>query len=283
MSSTKVEYKDNNSGNGMSPALWADCPRDEMAYDNNVGYFFSDDFLGFEDPTTAKAYGKYLKLDTGDSTLGGSPEVGGAVKLLVTTDNEDCGIKLGDATSAPFVIPANSVTGSGKKLWFEARIKKSVITNAYGGFFCGLADETALAADFLADAGADFGDNDILGFWGDETDDTLGSHVHVVTQKTSAAFDTIIDTAATLVADTYVKLGMKYDPTAKAAQRIKFYVDGVEQSTYVGEASGDATVYIQDTTNFPGGEEMAPMLYLSAASGNDLSLYMDWWAVAQER
>ena len=240
-----------------------------------------DDFLGFEDPTTAKAYGKYLKLDTGDSTLGGSPEIGGALKLLVTTDNEDCGIKLGDATSAPFVIPAAS--SSGKKLWFEARVKKSVITDSYGGFFVGLADETALAADFIADGGADFADNDLLGFWGDETDDTLGSHVHIVTQKTGVAFDTIKDTAATLVADTYVKLGMKYDPNAEAGKKITFYVDGVDVGTYVGEDEGDATVYLGDTTNFPGGEEMAPICYLSAASGNDLSLYMDWWAVAQER
>ena len=36
---TRVEVLDVNSGNGMSPAIWGDCPRDEMVYDNNVGYF----------------------------------------------------------------------------------------------------------------------------------------------------------------------------------------------------------------------------------------------------
>lgn len=281
MSSNKIEVRDVNSSRGMSPAIWADCPKDEMVTDNSVGYFFMDDFLVVGDPTTATCSGNYLMLDTGDSTITASPEVGGAIKLLVTTDNEDVGIKLGDATSAAFVIPAAS--SSGKKLWFEACIKKSVITNAYGGCFVGLADETALAANFIADAGADFADNDLLGFWVDETDDTLGSHAHVVCQKTGAAFDTIIDTAATLVADTYIKLGFVYDPEAPVTKRIKFFVDGVEQGTYVGEGSADATVYITDTTNFPGGEEMNPIAYVSAASGNDLSMYMDWWACAQLR
>lgn len=261
-----------------SPAIWNKLDSGLIAPGRVLHWF--DDFLGVQDPTTAKAYGPYLMLDTGDSTIGGSPEAGGAIKLLVTTDNEDCGIKLGDATSAPFVIPANS--GSTGRLWFEARVKKSVITDSYAGFFVGLADETALAANFIADAGNDFADNDLIGFWCDETDDSVGSHVHVVTQKTGAAFDTIIDTAATLVADTYIKLGFVYDPKASAANRITFYVDGVPQTTYVGENSGDATVYLGDTTNFPGDEEMAPIAYISAASANDCSLYMDWWRIAQE-
>lgn len=283
MGTLHTKYKGANSGNGPSPAIWADCPWVNAIDDPNVGYGWFDDFLGLQDPTTAKAYGPYLMLDTGDSTITASPEVGGAVKILVTTDNEDVGIKLGDATSAAFAIPANSATTPGRKLWFEARVKVSAITDAYGGMFVGLANEGALSANFIADAGNDFADQDLLGFWKDETDDSTGSHVHVVTQKTGADFDTIIDTVTELVADTYVKLGFVYDPEAPARKRIKFFVNGVEQSTYVGETSTDATCYIRDTTNFPGGEEMNPIFYLSAASANDLSAYMDWWRVFQLR
>lgn len=270
-----------NTSVGPSKSIWADCPVLEMIQDPGRGVYFFDDFLGLQDPTTAKAYGIYLMLDTGDCTITASPEPGGAIKLFGTTDNEDCGIKLGDATSAPFIIPADS--GSYGSLWFECRIKKSAITDALGGFFVGLADETALAANFIADAGNDFGDNDLIGFWNDETDDSTGSHVHVVCQKTGADFDTIIDTVEELVADTYVKLGFKYNPTALASKRIAFFVNGVEQSTYVGEESGDATVYLGDTTNFPGGEEMAPIAYISQASNSDMTVTMDWWRCAQER
>jgi hypothetical protein len=188
--------------------------------------------------------------------------------------------------SAPFVIPASSSTG--KKLWFEARIKKTTITNSYAGVFCGLADETALAANFIADAGADFADNDLLGFWNDETHlndagTTDGSSIHIVTQKTGAAFDTVLEEAGYFVADTFINLGFKYDPTAPTETRIKFYVDGSELSTYIGETSADSTCYITDTTNFPGGEEMTPILYISAASANDESVVIDWWRCAQLR
>ena len=85
-------------------------------------------------------------------------------------------------------------------------------------------------------------------------------------------FDQIIDAVETLVADTYTRLGFVYDPDAPVKKKIRFYVNGVPQSTYVGEASGDATVYIQDTTNFPGGEEMGPVIALKMASANDLTV-----------
>jgi len=87
---------------------------------------------------------------------------------------------------------------------------------------------------------------------------------------------TKIDTVATLVADTFIKLGFVYDPAAEPTKRIKVYVDGVEQSTYV-------TATDIATATFPDGEEMAPMAYVSAASASDGILTMDWWRIAQLR
>lgn len=191
--------------------------------------------------------------------------------LFGTTDNEEASLQICGETSAPFVIPADSATG--KKLWFECEIKKSVITTTYGGFFVGLASEGAMVADFMADAGADFSDVDILGFWNDETDATYaGAKVNVVTQKTGAAFDTIISAAEILAADTYTRLGFIYDPKANKKRRITFFVNGKGLSTYVGEDSGDATVYLGDTTNFPGGEEMGPGVAIKMAAANDLTV-----------
>lgn len=275
-----VRYTGKNSDNGPSPIIWADCPWLEAINDPNVGYGWWDDFLAaMALPTTAEVHGGYLQLDTGDSTLTATAKVGGEIAILTTTDNEDAGIQLG--SGAPFVIAA--AAADGKKLWFEARYKKSAIAQALGGMFVGLASEAALAANFIADAGADFSDVDLIGFWNDETDDSVGSHVHTVTQKTGAAFDTIEDTFDTLVADTYVKHGFIYDPDAAGAKRIRFFADGVESATTVGQASGDATVYCADTTNFPGGEEMSMIAYQSSASAADLVLTMDWWRCFQMR
>jgi hypothetical protein len=271
-----------------SPNMWYDCPFIN-GNDGAEGIYFFDDFLRFQEPTTGENNGTYRVLDTGDSTLtlsGAYP--GGALAILVTTDNEDAGITLGDTGTGggPFVIPDNTGeasvhTNAVGKLWFECRVKKTSIADALGGFFVGLAEPAALAADFIADAGADFADVDLLGFWNDETNSSSGATVNAVTQKTGADFDTIIAGVDTLVADTWVKYGFIYDPNGKATKRIKFFVNGLEQSTYVGENSGDATVYLGDTTNFPGDEEMTLIAYLSAASGSDCTLSLDWWACAQ--
>jgi hypothetical protein len=257
-----------NSGAGQSAGVWKDMP-ESIRTDRNVGYFWFDDFLHFQDPTTAKNYGPYKVLDTGDCTLTEGAVAGGVLKLLTTTDNEDCGICLGNG-AAPFVISDTA----GKKLWFEAKVKKSIITDAKAGFFVGLADETALAANFIADAGNDFGDNDLIGFWCDETDDSTGAHVHFVYQITGQDFVTKIDTVATLTADTWVKLGFVYDPAAEDTKKIKIFVDGVEQSTYVTAANIAAAT-------FPDGEELTPIFYANAASNDDVTASMDWWQIAQ--
>lgn len=273
----KVDPGQADTSRNMSDALWGDCDWDRMLKNFGYGWHWKDDFLdAIPDVTTAERHGGYLWLDTGDSTITPGAVIGGVLQLLTTTDNEDVGLQLG--SGAPFVIPANSTTGT--RLWWEVRLKKSIITADKAGFFVGLAGEGALAANFIADAGDDFADEDLIGWWNLEGEATLDA----ICQKTGAAFDTIHDapTLATLVADTYIKLGMTYNPDGLSNRKVIFWVNGVPiGGDSVGEASGDATVYLQDTTNFPGGEEMSPIIYQSAASGDDVTLSIDWIAYGQ--
>jgi len=285
---THIDYKlTPDTDPGPSPILWARCDVARILRDPGYGYMISDDFVNYTNTATTVANASGYPVFEGDCTMKGSGTAGGIIQLFGTTDNEEAALQIGGSAvsggaSASFVIPAAST--SGKELWFEARVKKSAITNSLGGFFVGLASEGSGVADFIADAGNDFADVDLLGFWNDETDDSVGSHVHVVTQKTGAAFDTIIDTAATLVADTYVKLGFHYQPDSiDAAKRVEFFVNGTANATGVGETSGDATVYLADSTNFPGGEEMSPLIAIKMASASDMTVTMDWWRCAQLR
>lgn len=262
-----------DTGSGISRNLWQDCPWDQIVNDPNVGYAFFDDFLSaMQDPTTAKIYGNYYCLDTGDSTLTANASVGGEIQLLVTTDNEDCGIRLGNG-SAPFVI--SDTAANAKKLWFECRVKKSLVANDLAGVFVGLAAEDALAANFLADAGTDFANNDYFGFWFNEAAGTNVKLVYGITGQdpTTPTGLTALDVIA---ADTYVKLGFVYDPAADAAKKIKIFVNGLEYGTGVS-ATNIATA------TFPDGEEMTPMFYLSAGGNSDFTATMDWWRVAQLR
>jgi hypothetical protein len=257
------------SGNGFTDPVWSDCPIDSIRAGTVQGIIVEPNLAEYDSTATTVQNNCGLPTFEGDCTVDGIATAGGGVALFGTTDDEEASIQFCGNASAPFVIPADSSTG--KKMWFECEIKKSLITDSLGGFFIGLTSEGAAVANFMADGGADFATADLLGFWNDETDDSVGSHVHVVTQKGSAAFDTIIDTVDTLVADTYVRLGFVYDPGAGDKKKIKFYVNGLPQTTCVGEDSGDATVYLGDTTNFPGGEEMAPAVAIKMASGDDMT------------
>jgi len=279
----KVEYTEGlraaNTDAGPSPSIWADCPILDIIVDPRQGYGIFDDFLTYSSTATTVLNASGLPTFEGDCTIGGTAIAGGEVALFCTTSNEEAALEACGAQSAPFVIPA-STTATSNKLWFECRVKKSTIADSIANFFVGLASQGSGVADFIHNDGNDFADVDLLGFVQWEAD---GDAINVVTQKTGAAFDTIISGVDTAVADTYAKLGFKYDPTAVVGERIKFYVDGAEQTTYVGEASGDATVYIQDTTNFPGGEEMTPVIAVKGGSASDYTVTMDWWRCYQGR
>ena len=75
-----------------------------------------------------------------------------------------------------------------------------------------------------------------------------------------------------LIVNNQQVLGFIYDPAAPDKRKIRFYVNGAQQTTYVGEDSGDQTVYLGDTTNFPGGEEMNPGIAIKMASGSDMTV-----------
>lgn len=80
--------------------------------------------------------------------------------------------------------------------------------------------------------------------------------------------------AAVPVADTFLKLGFIYDPTAPATKRIKVYVDNVEEGTYVTSTNIEAAT-------FPDAEALtfrAGFKNTTAVAGE---LAIDLWAFAQ--
>lgn len=275
MGSRHVQYRGAGEGGSPSPIIWADCPITRIREDG-IGYGFHEEFDDWTTPATTQVHdGWYTFFDGNTAAVRIIPVAGGALELFVSTDNEEaCTAKVGTLLGAPFRI--ETLANTGKKLWFECRVKRSVITDARGGFFIGLADEAACADEFMADAGNDFADDDFIGFWSDETDDSTGAHVHTICQKNGAAFDTIEDTFATMVAGEYMNMGFVYDPNAPDAKHISFYKDGVRSGTYVGGTSGSATVYIDDTTNFPGDEEMSVIIGAKGAHADDFTLTIAW-------
>lgn len=269
-------------------ALTAEKPSVEIWHDLNMtrvlnepGYAigFFDDFepAGTMATTVVNAHG-YPVIDATSATITGTSVAGGGLLLFNSTADEGLALQRGAITSAPFIIPAATVQGTSKKLWFECCIKKELIANDLHGIFVGLAGANSSAVDHIDNAGTDLADVSCIGFWAKEAD---GDIWDAVCQKAAADFDDIIADVATAVADTYIKLGFVYDPDAPVTKRIKFYVDGVEQSTYVGEASGDATVYLRDTTNFPGAVGMSPLIASKDGDNADFDVTLKWWRCYQ--
>ena len=77
------------------------------------------------------------------------------------------------------------------------------------------------------------------------------------------------------MADTYVKAGFIYDPTAPANKRIKVFVDNVESSTYV-------TSTLIAAATFPDAEALTFAAIMKGIAGSvALEAAIDWWAFAQ--
>lgn len=248
------------SGRGPSAALWKGKGplSGEYFMNPNRGWGHWDDFQWL--PAT----GGGLTLEEADdktSIAVITTEECGVARIAITgDDNEQGTIGYGDATTAPLVIDS----GLGEMM-FEASVRFSSVTNDVLGMFIGLAEEGSVAADFIADAGADIADKDVIGFmvWNDD-----GDSVDTISQVSGAAFDVIQAGAGTLVASTWIKLGIYFD----GIKTISFYVDGVKC----------ATTALETDTTIPDGEELCPIFSVKVSSNAALNADIDWWAFAQE-
>ena len=277
-----VSYnKTSDTNRGPSPSIWGNCPWMEIeaqVAQGGGGYTFWDDFVNHPSMAAGDT-GKYgLYFDSG-CLANQAAAAGGVVALAQDgTDNDEIWLQAGGGHGSPFVI--SDTAGSDKKLWFEARIKTSTIVDDVVALFVGLAEEGLTAVETKIDNTGAFADKDHIGFDSvHRNSGTAGTNalVNVAYRLTGATANTLITTAHTLVADTYVKLGFVYDPDAVAAKRIGFYVNGTEQTTYV-TATQIAT---SSGVAFPDGQTMTPTVGCKAGEGTASTVSLDWWRVAQ--
>lgn len=254
---------------GPSYNIWADCPVMEIIEDPSKGYGFFDDFiLGGITPTITTAIGVgsfYNFFGSSGATITYDDQLGGGIVLSETTDDESVSMT---TEQHPFWISQDY-----GKLWFEARIKISTIATTESAIALGLMDTTALAVavPLTATAGA-IADINFVGFHKLDTD--LG--VCDCSYKANGVTAVQVKDGMTGVfaADTYVKLGMVFDPRDNY---LRFYVDGVEQpdKKLIPNATG---------TDFPADIGLGPVfaMHLGAAA-SDNTATMDWWRCYQLR
>jgi len=273
----KASDRTENTDSAPSANIWFDLPP-EWAI-NKQGCEIWEDFVNSPSMISAQDVGLFATyIDTGVTLNQSAAGVGGVLAIVQDgTDNDEGWLTTGGNQGGAFLI--SDTAGADKKLWFEARVKVSSIVDDVVAFFVGLSEEGLAGANTMVDDTGVMADKDYIGFNtvhvnGGTTG--LNAVLRFTYKKAGQTAQTVLATLDTLVADTYVKLGFKYDPSELTTKRIKVYLNGVEQSTYV-------TATNIATATFPDGEELAVLFGSKAGTGTASTTSFDWIRVAQER
>ena len=252
-----------------SPSIWADCPWAEIRAGYKEGIVIEDDFLngprvaaGAEASYAGYGGGYRGFADTGGLVQDGG-EWGGTLDLSSDGDNEGASFRTG---CAPFQIARNQ-----GKFWFECRVKSSTITDTKHNLFVGLTADVALTATSPITALGALADINLVGFFRGEAA-SGGASVATVYKADGVTAVTVQSAAVTLVADTYVKLGIVFDPSNNV---LSFYRNGVKLSTTYTMASAAGT-------DFPNDVRLGLAIAgLNATGTSPGSSEIDWWRAAQ--
>jgi hypothetical protein len=279
--SLAVRLKDNlgsgNTNREPSPNVWGDCPIGSIIEGTIAGQYFFDDFADFPligTQTTEIAHGRYkVFANTGCAVTPvsavDSVELGnGILDFSLDTDN--------DSASLAQAYPSFLLKSTSGKLWFEARLAYTPITTNGIGWFLGLAETElwTLANGVPFNAGdAITNSASAIGFRKEE--DGLGV-IDTVYSDRATSFTNIGDAAASVSeAYEFIKLGMRFDPTAAAADRVKFYANNLELATSLSAASLTAL------TNLDANALGLLFAVVADSAGTSGHAYLDWWRCAQ--
>lgn len=262
-----------------SASIWKDCPIARLKEDAGVGIFFRDDFvqtalLATPTITTQAYYNNGWKAfgSAGGTLLSAFTENGGGLKADETDDNE--GVNF-----ATLATPFKIAPGKGD-FWYEARLKVSTITANDGSFLAGLMDAQTLTVIKPITALGALADVNFFGFRSLEATPQKVDTIYKADGVTAVVVKTDIlggcPTTTALVADTYVKLGMRFQPYGSpyGANVLSFYVNGFK-------LPDQKTIPTAAGTDFPNDVQMGLVFAYLCGSSNDSTFTVDWVQCAQ--
>ena len=282
---TRVMLKDNlgseRTDRWFSPNIWGDCPIEAIKNGTVIGRFFQDDFTGPCPNTDAGLYegagescglGYLFYGDTGVllKAKAGAEEAVVQASTLDTTQDESV-----MSTGSPSFMVSDTASEA-KKLWFEARVKKSTIANNGMAMFVGLGWDHGSGVSVaqtlcLTDTAAALGAFSFIGFHVDQAD---GDSIDFTYKAESQTAVVTISGLDVVVANTFLKLGFVYDPNAEDEKKIAVYLNNVKQTTYVTKTNIAAAT-------FPDAEPLAMVWDAKVGSGATGTAELDWWRGCQ--
>lgn len=266
--------------NRRSASVWGRFPWNSVRSGRIGGTAFYDDFSSFNNtPATTEenwaAANGYAQFSSTGGTIT-APAASAATKAGIPTsgitigsddDNEGVGIR---TLSVPFML-----NRANQKLCFEACIKKSTIADTKFEFFIGLMENTPCTATVpITATAATLADKNLVGIYTTESAGSTGNSTYKADGVTAV---TVGSAEFAFVADTFTKVGFKYEPSGdKAGQFVlSFYQDGARLAS---------TKVIPDSngTDFPTDIAMGPVLAIRNAAGSSPgTATIKWWACGQ--
>ena len=255
-----TEYRDaTDTSASPSAVIWADCPANEII-GKGTGVLQFEDFLnGTLESATTGTLGVFLD---GSCTVGAANEVNGAVTVAHDGTTDD--------SNSLFGAPAFQISQNSGDLWFECRVKYSTVDADDYGFFVGLMDSTASAVQVPLLNTSALADVNLVGFHKPEENSTAFDTSY---KADGVAAVEVNSNVGALVADTYVKLGMKFDSGSSV---LSFFINGVQQpeTKTIPSAAG---------TDFPNDVALKFVATQLAEDGVAYTFTCDWIRVAQMR
>lgn len=241
----------------------------------NPAFGFYDNFHSFQASTLE---GPYRILEGTGCTIeqiADTETEKGLIQLSIDGNaaNDEAVLQWGRGLGAPFKF-------ANKDLVFETRVAISATTAAKWSWAIGLGEVSMGATDGLfVDTTGALADKNFVGFNKLVAESTAVDGAYKADGQTyqNGATKTKLDSLATMAADTYVKLGIRYRAMPKT---VEFFVNGL----LAGTASAPARLTSSeiDAATFPDDVLMAPIIGIKDIAGNAaVNMKVDWIAGAQ--
>ncbi len=275
--------REDQLGIGLTYDLWRNFPVMESLIfrDLNVGFGVYPDLSAFTveqgNNDVMGPGGLQIRKDT-ENTVAGLTKAhggqGGGIRISNHgTDNHETYLQWGGGGS-PFTI--STTAKEDRELIFECAFRTSTITATHSSIFIGLAEEGLAAADSMADDSGLMADKDFIGFFSQED---APAELDIVYRKEGQAQQTVKADWQTLVAATWYRVGMRWNPINKT---VSFWFGPGDRSSRMSRDSENfVTAANVAAATFPRGEGLSPFIGLKQSSANATTLDIRPLACAQ--
>lgn len=258
-------------GYGLSPDLWKNFPVDDIIshHDRNVGIGFFEDFDCFSDTTLEDGWLRLTGTGCTIAQIADEANAYGMVRLALDGNaaNDEAVLVRGNGLSAPFYL-------TNYDLVWECRFRVSAITAAKWSIGCGLGQVDIGTTDYLfVDTTGAAADKNMVGFFHLAAEGAAWDGAYRADGQTyqDGAVRTALDSLHTMVAATFVKMGMRYRASSNS---LHWYVNGVEKAN-IGAG-------VKTAATFPDDVFLTPFFGAKDIGGDaGLNVDVDWIACAQ--